>query len=264
MHAVRQPSRFALGAAADARVRVINFIMDDSKVTILYNKKKEDEVPFYENKWLKLTQKILRPLINFPPIKRYISKSKSGLMGRIPKIYKEEDYTKALELSLLGLSKCKRKSLFIDEFYWWAFLSYSVYCANMLKSKPIMIKLIKLSDFGFEPMVGHYASYCFSRFSHFMYVEGDYDKAIKFAKKSLKADNSAGEPYYLLGYYELFVNQGDPIDYFKQAIERDNSILARIVHHPSLQEFPNIINELKKLYPLNTNDSLTKSVEQTA
>ena len=43
---------------------------------------------------------------------------------------------------------------------------------NMLKSKPIMKRLIKLSDYGFEPMEGHYASYCFSRFSHFMYIEG--------------------------------------------------------------------------------------------
>ena len=245
-------------------VRVLIYIMDDSKVTILYTKKNEEDVPFYENKWFKLTQKILRPLTNFPPIKRYISKSKSGLMGRIPRIYKDENYTTALELSVLGLSKCKRKSPFIDQFYWWAFLSYAVYCANMLKSKPIMKKLIKLSDIGFEPMEGHYASYCFSRFSHFMYIEGDYDKAIEFAEKSLNADNNAGEPYYLLGYYELFVNQGDPIEYFKQAIERDHSILARIVHHPSLQEFPNIINDLKKLYPLNTSDSLTRSVEQTA
>jgi hypothetical protein len=234
--------------------------MDDSKVTILYTEKKEDEVPFYENKWFKLTQKILRPLINFPPVKRYISKSKSGLIGRIPKIYKEENYTKALELSVLGLSKCKRNSPFMDDFYWWGFLSYAVYCANMLKSKPIMKKLIKLSHFGFESVEGHYASYCFSRFSHFLYVEGDYDKAIEFAEKSREADNSAGEPYYLLGYYELFVNQGDPIEFFKQAIERDHSILARIVHHPSLQEFPNIIDDLKKLYPLDTSESLTRSV----
>ena len=116
--------------------------MDDSKVTILYHKKNEEEVPFYENKWFKLTQKILRPLTDFPPIKRYISKSKSGLMGRIPKIYKEENYIKALELSVFGISKCKRKSQFMDDFYWWGFLSYAVYCANMLKSKPIMKRLI--------------------------------------------------------------------------------------------------------------------------
>ena len=82
----------------------------------------------------------------------------------------------------------------------------------------------------------------------FKYDEGEYDLAIDLAERAREADNMSAEAFYLSGFYELFINEKDPVGYFKAAIERDQKILGRIVHHPSLKEFPNIIEELKSLH----------------
>ncbi len=126
-------------------------------------------------------------------------------------------------------------------------MSYAAYCARMLDNDRIMSKLISISENGFESYNGHYVSYCFCQFSHFMYMEGEYKKAIEFAERAMAADNTEGEPHYLLGFYDLFVNEKDPLYHFKEAVKRNPSFLNRIVNHPSIKEFPGIINELRSL-----------------
>ncbi len=206
-------------------------------------------------------QKISNSIFTAPPLKRYIYKTKSGLMVRIPMVYKDGDYLKALELSVNALKKCNTDNKFIDDFYWWCFLSYAVYCAHMLKNNRIMSKLISISKNGFESCDGHYASYCFCRFSHFMYLNGEYERATDYAEKAMKADSTSGEPHYLLGYYNLFINDMDPLNHFKEAVIKDPSLLNRIVNHPSIQNFPSIINDLRRLEIVDFNDGSNHSVE---
>lgn len=74
--------------------------------------------------------------------------------------------------------------------------------------------------------MGSNAAYCFCRFSNFKYEQEEYDKAIHFAKLAKKAGDESGEVYFLLGFYELFLNGDDPIQYFREAIKRDRKILT--------------------------------------
>ena len=127
-------------------------------------------------------------------------------------------------------------------------MSYSVYCAHFLENSKIMSTLIKIAKKGFKPFEGSNVAYCFCHFSHFKFIQDDYDSAIRMAEIAKKADDDSGEAYYLLGYYDLFINEKDPVELFSAAVERDPKILNRIVHHPSLKEFPGIIEELKKLH----------------
>jgi tetratricopeptide (TPR) repeat protein len=206
----------------------------------------DNKPQFYEKKWFKIAGRIIKPILNLKPINKYLSKTKSGLMGRIPRIYKEGNFLEALRLSVEGLSKCKKNNQYIDNYYWWCFLSYSVYCARMLNNNVIMKKLYNISKYEFEPLADSYASYCFCQFSRYMYLEGKYEKAVELAIRAKDTDNSAGLPFYLLGYYDLLVSEIDPLENFKKAVENDPSILKRIADHPKLQGHPEIYIEVKK------------------
>ena len=131
-------------------------------------------------------------------------------------------------------------------------MSYAVYCAHKLDNSNIMNRLLSVSEKGPEPFGGSKVSYCYCDFSRFKYAHEDYNSAIRFAELAKTADDNSGEAYYLLGYYELFVNGKDPVELFSAAIKRDQSILGRIAHHPSLKEYPSIINELTKLHPITS------------
>ncbi len=231
--------------------------MSKSKVVFLNNFDSPVQVPFYERRWFILFSRFISSAVaKIPPLAKRISKTIPYLNGWIPTLCRAGNYVEALELSISGLKKCDLND--ITDHYWrWSFMSYAVYCAFALDNSKLMNSLISMADNRFEPFEGSNVSYCFCQFSHFKYVQGDYDSAIRLAEVAREADDESGKAYYLLGYYELFINEGNPIEYFKMAIERDNLILARIVHHPSLQGFPNILDDLNKLYPLNTEDSLT-------
>ena len=221
--------------------------MSRSKVVYLNNARAPAEIPFYEKKWFRIFARLASNFIgSIPPLRRYISKTIPYLNGRIPKLYRAGNYIEALDLSLLGLIKCDRSNE-LDHYWWWSFMSYAVYCADLLDNSKIMNTLIKIAERGFEPLEGRNTAYCFCHFSQFKFAQEDYDSAIRLAELAMKADDASGEAYYLLGYYDLFINEKDPVELFSAAIERDPKILNRIVHHPSLKEFPGIIEELKKL-----------------
>jgi len=222
--------------------------MDQSKVVYLRNAKAPIETPFCEKAWFKALSRLINAFIGgIPPLRRYVAKSIPYLSGRVPKLYREGKYIEALELSLLGITKCAKNNV-MNHWWWWSFMSYAVYCAYNLDNTNIMNRLMTISEKGPEPIEDSKVSYCYCHFSHLKYTQEDYDSAIRFAELANKADDDSGEAYYLLGYYDLFINEKDPVDLFSAAIERDPKILSRIVHHPSLKEFPGIIEELKKLH----------------
>jgi tetratricopeptide (TPR) repeat protein len=225
--------------------------MNKSKVTYLNISKKPEAKPFYENLWFRIPVRLIATIIySIPPFKKYLSKTKPFLNGKISKLLKDEKYNEALDLSFVGLEKCDKDNEF-DHFWWWAFMNYAVYCAHTLNDDKTMSKLFEMAENGFAPFEGRYYSHCYCYFSHFKYVEGDYELAISLAERAKKADDTFGESYYLLGYYELFINDKDPLDLFNAAIERDHSILNHIVNHPALKEFPHIIAKLKCLQIAN-------------
>lgn len=222
--------------------------MSKSRVVYLNSAKSPTETPFYEKHWFKILGRLVSNLIgSIPPLRRYISKTLPYLNGRVPKLYRAGNYIEALDLSLLGLIRCDKNNE-PDHYWWWSFMSYAVYCAYMVGNGNFMDKLISIAEKGPQPFEGSSVAYCFCNFSHFKFAEEEYDLAIRLAERAKNADDTSGEAYYLLGYYELFINEKDPVGLFSAAIERDNKILGRIVHHPSLKEFPAIIEEIKKLH----------------
>jgi len=221
--------------------------MNKSSVVYLNNFKSPNQVPFYERRWFLLSGRIISAVIaKIPPLNRRISKTIPFLDGRIPTLYHAGKYVEALELSISGLKKCNLNDE-TDHYYWWSFMSYAVYCAWELNNPNLMTSLVSIAEKGFEPFEGYRVSYCFCKFSRFKFDQKDYDSAFRFAEVAKKADDESGEAYYLLGFYELFINEKDPVELFRAAIERDHKTLNMIVDHPSIKEFPAIIERVKKL-----------------
>jgi len=224
--------------------------MNKSKVVYLNSSKAPVETPFYEKHWFKVFGRLVSVFVgSIPLLSRYVSQTIPFLNGRVPKLYRSGNYVDALDLSLLGLTKCDINDEG-DHYRWWSFMSYAVYCAYMLNNANIMTKLMSIAQKGPQPFEGNSVSYCYCNFSQLKFAEEDHDLAITLAERAKIADDTSGEAYYLLGYYELFINEKDPVYFFSEAIKRDHKILGRITHHPSLKEFPDIIRELKELHLL--------------
>lgn len=229
--------------------------MNESKVIYIRDDSVPSKQPFYEKKWFKVFGRIVSFCVGIiPPLKNFIANSTPNLVGRIPALFRQEKYNEALELSLYGLSKCD-KNTEIYYYFWWLFMGYAAYCAYCLDNSEMMDSLCQRAESGPEPFEGSQVAYCFCYFSHFKYSLEEYDSAIRFAEIAKKADDNSGEAYYLLGYYDLFIKEKDPVELFSAAIKRDHKILNRIVHHPSIKEFPGIIAELTKLHPISSNES---------
>lgn len=170
------------------------------------------------------------------------------LSDSVTKLYLEGKHAEALELSTLGLTKCKTNNE-RHNFWWWHFMGYAVYCADRLKHDKILNRLLSISEGCRRSYEGSHAAYayCYCRFSRLAYEQEQYDSALRFAELARKADDGSAEAHYLLGYYELFINENDPTPHFNAAIERDPKMLRRIARHPFLNEYPGIINELLEL-----------------
>lgn len=173
--------------------------MNKSKVTYLNISKKPAVKPFYEKLWFKIPARfILTIMFSIPLLSKYLEKINPFLSIKISKLLQNQKYNEALDLSRSGLEQCN-KDVEFEHFWWWDFMSCAVYCAQTINDEKTMHALFEMAEHGFEPFEGRHYSYCYCYFSHFKYVEGDYELAINLAKRAKKADDTFGDPFYLLG-----------------------------------------------------------------
>ena len=221
--------------------------MKSSKVIPISETKHVEEKPFYEQRWFKGLGRVLSLLFKIPPIRRYFSKTISGMLARTFKSMKEGDYEEALRIAHLGMSKCRTSKDLLAAWHWWEFMSYAVRSTDRLDNSEQKALLVSLAEDGLKPAKGYYPAYCFCHFSRWKYREGDFGAAVDYARKAKEAEESYAEADFLLGWYALFIYQEDPISHFKSAIENDKEYLYRITHEPELMGFPQIIQELQDL-----------------
>ena len=133
--------------------------MNKSNIIYLANSAAPAETPFYKKPWFLALSKLIYFFINgIPPLQKYVSKTLPFLNGRIPRLYRNEKYLEALELSLLGLVKCN-KNMEMNQYWWWSFLSHAAYCADCLKNTNIMNHLISMSEKVPRSYIGGNAAY---------------------------------------------------------------------------------------------------------
>jgi len=168
------------------------------------------------------------------------------MLGIISACHRKGEYEEALTLAHAGLKKCQNSEDIWGHWDWWQFVCHAAYVADEHDISDEKKNIIKIVDNAPFPYEDYYPSIALSYVSRWMYEEKRYEEAIKYAEKAKIADDELGEPDFLLGWYTLFIKQGDPSDHFKEAIRKDTKYLRRITHDPALKEFPQIISILKQ------------------
>jgi len=222
--------------------------MINSKVTYLKSQPTLGKKEFYEKFWFKAFVKALNFTLNiFPPARRFVAKTASGMLGKVYQCLKVGNYNEAYQLCSAGLIKFRHKTDSLGHYDWWEFMRYGTAAADHINEIDKKENLISLAEKGIRPFEGFSVAYSYCLFSRWKYQHKDYDAAISFAKRAIKADGSYAEAHALLGWYKLFIEQSDPIEHFKAAILCDGDYLTKITQAQEMKGFPNIISAIRKL-----------------
>ena len=222
--------------------------MKNPKVTVLEGVRQSNEKEFYERWWFKGFVRALSSLVNkIPPLRRYLSKTASGMLGISYQYLKAKNYAEALRICNEGLIRFRNKTDCLGHYDWWEFMKYAACAAYNLDDNEQKLSLISMGENGIEPFEGNAVAVSFCYFSRWRFQEQDYEAAIDYAQRAKNADAKCSEAHFLLGWYALFIDQSDPVEHFRTAIAYDNEYLARITSEPAIEEFPHIIGELRKL-----------------
>jgi tetratricopeptide (TPR) repeat protein len=227
--------------------------VETPKVVYLTEFKYPKKQEFYEKWWFKSLLNCGAIIIKcIPPLKRYILSTASGKLGLCNRLYREKKYDKVLEICKDSLIKYRDKTDWLGHYDWWEFMRYAVYAADALKDGNQKSYLISLAKDGISPFKGFSVATSYCYFSRWKYSEGDYDNAIQYAETAEKADDKSADAKFILGWYDLFIKNVDPLEHFKAAIKNDIKYLATIINEPAIKDFPHIIAELKKLKLINS------------
>jgi tetratricopeptide (TPR) repeat protein len=220
--------------------------MNTPKITYIDYIAKPVKKEFYETKWFNSLLKITSVVLNhIPPLKRYIAKTASGMIGRAHQNLKAGNFNEAYQICLDGLKKFGDKTDWQGNYDWWEFMRYGAFAANKLNEIFKKNELLSIANDRNDNFSGFGVADAFCIFSRWKYQQKEYDDAVEFAERALKADDTYAECHALLGWYKLFIEQSDPIEYLKSSILCDNNYLHRIVNDPEMEKFPNIISELR-------------------
>jgi hypothetical protein len=220
--------------------------MNNTKITYLNYKSKPVKKEFYETKWFNHSLKIASLVLeHFPPLKRFIAKTAGGMLGRARQNFKAENFNEGYQICIDGLKIFGDKNDWQGNYDWWEFMRYAAFAADKLNEKDKKDELLSIANDRIEIFDGFGVADTFCRFSRWKYQQKEFEAAIEFAERALKADDTYAECHALVGWYKLFIEQSDPIEYLKAAIECDNSYLHRIINDPEMGKFPNILSKLR-------------------
>lgn len=173
-----------------------------------------------------------------PVIRDITLRSTSMVQGGAHGFYNAGNYKMALKLALVGLEKTKGMESKNDQWQWWEFMKLAIDTGIKLNNESDYeaVKQYALTDY--SPSSREVAKY-YLRLS--MLGFNFNDKAIvDLAEMALKADESWGEPEFMLGWYMLKENIDAAISHFKKAIEKDASYKERIREDEVCNRYPQV------------------------
>ena len=218
-----------------------------------------EKKPFKEPWFTGIFIGIFRLIAKIPFIRRKLNNSIGGLSGNIFSCWEKQDYKKATEISIYALERfrCKKDRWFPDmmHHHWWSFVKHGVDSAKHIDVQELNEKLISLAKDGIEPFEGYDVAYSFLEFSRWEYARSNNAIAFKYAEIASKADETWGEPDFVLGWLSLVLGKGRAEYYLRKAISKDKRILFKISSNSICKQYPNIINKLKEMYAASSNKS---------
>ena len=135
---------------------------------------------------------------------------------------------------------------------WWFLMRLAVAFVQEQQIKQFFINpeleefFIDLGKKGPGKQVGYNVAYSFVGFSLWLFERGLIKDAIGMIQVAENADPTWGYPQYLHGWYGLFLEDVDSVDYFSKAVNIDWKFLHRLRNDHTCQQFPEIVKQVNK------------------
>jgi len=214
-----------------------------------------DKKPFKEPRFTKFFMVLLRLLKKIPVFRKYASESYGGLEGAIFHCWDRGDYDRATRIAIFGLKKHRnRKGKILPpeiyHGYWWTLMKIGADSARHISNAHLKKSIIDQANLGIEPFEGYDVAYSFLEFSKWKYEEKNEKEAIEYAMLASNADETWGEPDFILGWYALVLGHDGAECHFDKAIEKDLRKLGQILDNDVCKRFPGIIANLESKYSI--------------
>ncbi len=190
----------------------------------------------------------LSPFINTPLIRALLRRSFLMVCYAMVYFRNRRDFLQSYRL-LTGclLTKHLRK----NPKHWWYLMRAAVALVQTRENNAfeddlsIEDTLILLGNSGPQPLEGYDVAYVFLGYSLWFFERGEVQVALRMVKIAEQADPSWGYPTYLHGWYQLFHNEKEAIDYFVRAVQMDWSFLHKMKEDTICKEHPKVLQEVR-------------------
>jgi hypothetical protein len=75
---------------------------------------------------------------------------------------------------------------------------------------------------------------------------GEMEMAVRYVALAIQSDETWGYSYFLMGWLACFYHMMDPVPYFIQAISKDWTYFQRIQRDPVLQQYPEVLRDIRQ------------------
>ncbi len=211
------------------------------------------------------------PVTRIGAVRRAIGRTIGGRAGAIVRCRRRGEHARAVALALDALKtprpppgqagsrsdrrpanqsasrSAKQSRDWASHHHWWQFMSYAVASLEQCDDPEAWDEAMALARNGIEPFQGYAVAYAFHAFARRKMAERDYVAATAFAIVAGHADETWGEPEFLLGWYELASGEGDGMAHLSRAVRKDRTVLTRIADDPTCRSHPDLIAKLEEI-----------------
>lgn len=189
---------------------------------------------------------LLSYFVNLPGVGKLLQKSLIGLSASIIVYQRKSCMHEAIDVILFILQRplAQKKK--------WYFLKWGVTLAQMRQLAPdyrLLQQIDVLIDILNKMPVSHQgyeAAYVYVCLALWSVQRGETELAARQVAMAIKADDTWGYGYFLMGWLACLYNMMDPVPYLMQAISKDWTYFQRVQRDPVLQQYPRILHEVRQ------------------
>ncbi len=179
-------------------------------------------------------------LLNMPVIGNLLKMSDSILLGAVYGTYLIEQYEESLNYAFYGLSRKRKKH---GDNPNWDIMDYAIKSATKLNRRSDYEKLYQLAIASPDSVEGREVGKIILRLAMWAHTFKDREGVVELVNLASHTDKTWGEPDFLMGWFNM--PSDESINYFRQAIEKDESYKKRILNDTACNRHSNIIAEFQ-------------------
>lgn len=149
--------------------------------------------------------------------------------GMIEGALRKNNLRKAYKKSLEGVIGRNENTTHLDEWFWWKYFGICLKVAQEINVEQDICYFKNLANtYKDDNYDQRLVSECFIELSRWAFKLKDKKIMLDFVDKAIAKDPSWAEPYFLKGWFGLFLTEIDSIAFFKEAVSLDENYIIRI------------------------------------